>query len=111
MKFTGLKWLHSPSWTINLYACDRVKFDGLYVHTSLKEGVWADGIDIDGCKDVTITNCTIETGDDCIVFISEKSGAPRAGARTSKSPIAGCPQPRPGSSSAKVTTPASARCA
>lgn len=76
VKFTGLKWLHSPSWTINLYACDRVKFDGLYVHTSLKEGVWADGIDIDGCKDVTITNCTIETGDDCIVFISEKVWGP-----------------------------------
>ncbi len=76
VKFTGLKWLHSPSWTINLYACDRVTFDGLYVHTSLKEGVWADGIDLDGCKDVSISNCTIETGDDCIIFISSNVWGP-----------------------------------
>lgn len=76
VKFTGLKWLHSPSWSINLYACDRVKFDGLYVHTSLKEGVWADGIDLDGCKDVSISNCTIETGDDCIIFISSNVWGP-----------------------------------
>lgn len=76
IKFTGLKWLHSPSWSINLYACDRVKFDGLYVHTSLLEGVWADGIDLDGCKDVTISNCTIETGDDCIIFISSNVWGP-----------------------------------
>lgn len=68
--FTGLKWLHSPSWTITLYDCKRARFEGLYIHTSLKEGVWADGIDLDGCKDVSITNCTIETGDDCIIFIS-----------------------------------------
>jgi hypothetical protein len=70
VKFTGLKWLHSPSWTIALYGCERVRFDGLYVYTSLKDGVWADGIDLDGCKDVSISDCVIETGDDCIIFIS-----------------------------------------
>ena len=74
--FTGLKWLHSPSWTINLYDCQRARFDGLYIHTSLKEGVWADGIDLDGCKDVSIANCTIETGDDCIIFISSDVWGP-----------------------------------
>ena len=76
VKFTGLKWLHSPSWTMNLYACERVKFDGLYIHTSLREGVWADGIDLDGCKNVSIANCTIETGDDCIIFISSNVWGP-----------------------------------
>lgn len=40
--FTGLKWLHSPSWTVTLYDCRQVRFDGLFIHTSLKEGVWAD---------------------------------------------------------------------
>ena len=68
--FTGLKWLHSPSWTMTLYDCRRARFEGLTIHTSLKEGVWADGIDLDGCKDVVIKNCTIATGDDCIIFIS-----------------------------------------
>lgn len=70
VRFRGLRWVHSPSWTINLYDCERVTFDGLYIYSSLQEGVWADGIDLDGCRDISISNCRIETGDDCIVFIS-----------------------------------------
>ena len=70
VKVMGLKWLHSPSWTIALYACEKVRLENLYVYTSLKDGVWADGIDMDGCKDIRIERCKIETGDDCIVFIS-----------------------------------------
>jgi hypothetical protein len=50
--------------------CERLVIDGVYIHTSLEDGVWADGIDPDGCKDVRIANCTIETGDDAIVFYS-----------------------------------------
>ncbi len=34
--FTGLKWLHSPSWTMTLYDCRRARFEGLTIHTSLK---------------------------------------------------------------------------
>jgi hypothetical protein len=76
VQITGLKFLHSPSWTIALYACERTAFDGLHIYSSLKEAVWADGIDLDGCKDVFISNCTIETGDDCIVFISQDVWGP-----------------------------------
>jgi len=76
VKVSGLKFLHSPSWTIALYACEQARFDGLYLYTSLKEAVWADGIDMDGCKNISITNCNIETGDDCIIFISADSWGP-----------------------------------
>lgn len=55
---------------IDSYACERLVIDGVYIRSSLAEGVWADGIDPDGCKDVRISNCTIETGDDAIVFYS-----------------------------------------
>ncbi len=44
--------------------------DGVFIRSSLKDGVWADGIDPDGCQDVRIANCTIETGDDALVFYS-----------------------------------------
>ena len=75
---TGLKWLHSPSWTIALYGCERARFERLYIYTSLRDAVWADGIDMDGCRDIAIENCHIETGDDCIIFIStEFWGRPR----------------------------------
>jgi hypothetical protein len=71
-----LSFIDSPSWTMHLFGCDRLVIDGVYVSTSLKYGVWADGIDPDGCKDVRISNCTIETGDDALVFYSSSSYGP-----------------------------------
>ncbi|MBT5875104.1 MAG: hypothetical protein HOH43_16920 [Candidatus Latescibacteria bacterium] len=65
-----LSFIDSPSWTIHPYACERLTIEGVYVRTSREAGVWADGIDPDGCKDVRIANCTIETGDDALVFYS-----------------------------------------
>jgi polygalacturonase len=70
VRIAGLSFVRSRSWTINPYACERLIIDGVYVHSSLKEAVWADGIDPDGCKDVHISNSTIETGDDAIVLWS-----------------------------------------
>jgi len=67
---TGLSFIDSPSWTIHPYGCERMVIDGVYIRSSLKDGVWADGIDPDGCRDVRISNCTIETGDDALVFYS-----------------------------------------
>jgi len=66
----GLSFIDSPSWTIHPYGCERLTIDGVYIRSSLKEAVWADGIDPDGCRDVRIANCTIETGDDALVFYS-----------------------------------------
>jgi hypothetical protein len=65
-----LSLLDSPSWTIHPYGCERLTIDGVYIRSSLTHGVWADGIDPDGCRDVRISNCTIETGDDALVFYS-----------------------------------------
>ncbi|MGD1009026.1 MAG: glycosyl hydrolase family 28 protein [Candidatus Aminicenantales bacterium] len=70
VRITGVSFIDSPSWTMNLVDCERMVIDGIYISTSLKAGVWADGIDPDGCKDLRISNCTIETGDDALVFYS-----------------------------------------
>ena len=80
VRIEGISIVDSPSWTIYPYACDRLRIDGIYVHTDQKLGVWADGIDPDGCKDVIIANSTIETGDDAIVFYSSAAsgGPPKA---------------------------------
>ncbi|MGA2586418.1 MAG: glycosyl hydrolase family 28 protein [Candidatus Aminicenantales bacterium] len=67
---TGLSFIDSPSWTMHLYGCERTVIDGVAIRSSLKDGVWADGIDPDGCKDLRISNCTIATGDDALVFYS-----------------------------------------
>ena len=70
VRISGVSFVDSPSWTIHPVACERLVIDGVYIRSSLKDGVWADGIDPDGCKDVRISNCTIETGDDALVFYS-----------------------------------------
>ena len=70
VRITGLKFLRSRSWTINPYACKRLVIDSVYIYSSQKEAVWADGIDPDGCQDVRISNSTVETGDDALVFYS-----------------------------------------
>ena len=76
VRISGLKFLRSRSWTINPYACKRLVIDGVYIYSSQKDGVWADGIDPDGCQDVHISNSTIETGDDAIVFYSTDNWGP-----------------------------------
>ncbi len=76
VSITGLSFVRSPSWTIYPYACERLRIDGIYIHTDQQQGVWADGIDPDGCKDVRISNSTIETGDDAIVLYSFNISGP-----------------------------------
>lgn len=76
VRIAGVKLVRSRSWTINPYACRHMVIDGVYIHSSQKEGVWADGIDPDGCSDLHISNSTIETGDDAIVFYSTDNWGP-----------------------------------
>jgi len=70
VRISGVSFLDSPSWTMHPVQCERLVIDGIHIHTSLRDGVWADGIDPDGCKDLRISNCTIDTGDDALVFYS-----------------------------------------
>jgi hypothetical protein len=60
--------IESCDWTLHFKWCDRVYIDNIYLESSLEAGVNADGIDIDGCHDVAITNSIITTGDDAIVL-------------------------------------------
>jgi len=71
---TGVNLINSPVWCVHFLACDRIVVDGVYVYSSLINGVNSDGINPNGCRDVRISNCTIETGDDCISIKSGGSG-------------------------------------
>lgn len=76
VRIAGLSFIDSPSWTMHPWQCQRLVIDGIYIRTSMKYGVWADGIDPDGCKDVLISNCVVETGDDALVFYSSSIYGP-----------------------------------
>lgn len=60
----------STDWTLHFKWCEQVVVDGAKIYSDLVKGVNADGIDIDGCKDVLVSNCIIKTGDDAIVLKS-----------------------------------------
>ena len=57
----------SPCWTLFFHGCEyvqatRLKIKNTYYHAN------TDGIDIDTCRYVTISDCIIRTGDDAITF-------------------------------------------
>ena len=80
VRIAGISIIDSPGWTLYPCDCERLRIDGIYIRSSQKYGVWADGIDPDSCRDVIIANSTIETGDDAIVFYSSSAsgGPPKA---------------------------------
>ena len=60
---------NSPYWSCFLHGCRKAQLRGLQVRTPRKPRTWnGDGIDIDCCQDVTISDCIIETDDDCITL-------------------------------------------
>lgn len=58
--------LESANWTLHLLGCRDVNIDGVVIenHTDSNR----DGIDIDACNRVTVSNCRLLTGDDAIVM-------------------------------------------
>jgi len=62
------------AWCIHLLACRNVHVDGITVnniHTSNR-----DGIDIDACEYIRISNCDVTSGDDALVLFTSLPGRP-----------------------------------
>ena len=58
---------NSPYWHCFLHGCDHVQISGLYIHGDPRV-LCNDGIDLDCCRDVTVSDCIIETGDDALTL-------------------------------------------
>lgn len=58
----------SVGWTLHLQWSDNIDIRGCYIYSDLNTGVNADGIDLDGCTNVRVSDCLIQTGDDAIVL-------------------------------------------
>jgi hypothetical protein len=74
----NVSFVRSPHWTLHLARSQRVFLRGLTVFTDLQYGVNADGIDIDGCRDVLVSDCRVSTGDDAICLKSTNRDGPYA---------------------------------
>ena len=53
-------------WSVHLQWCKGVRCRALNIYSDPHCGVNADGLDIDGCADVMVTDCEIRTGDDAL---------------------------------------------
>jgi polygalacturonase len=77
--FRDVTLYRASSWGLHMTGCNMVTVSGVKILGQVR-GPNNDGIDPDSCKNVHISNCHIETGDDCIVVKSTKYGAERYGA-------------------------------
>jgi polygalacturonase len=75
----GLRFIGSPMWTIHLLYSDNVVVRDVIIETY--PGVHADGIAVDSSRNVRISNCYIDTGDDGIVI---KAGKDADGLRVNR---------------------------
>ncbi|MDF2922324.1 MAG: glycoside hydrolase family 28 [Paenibacillaceae bacterium] len=69
---------HASSWCLHMTGCRRVNVQGIRILGQLR-GPNNDGIDPDSCRDVHISDCHIEAGDDCIVLKTTEHGAANYG--------------------------------
>jgi polygalacturonase len=69
--------LNSAFWSVHLGSSERIQIRNARIETSTEMGVNADGLDIDGCRDVRATGCTISTGDDAICLKSTRHSGGR----------------------------------
>ena len=65
---------NSPNWSCHLQWSQDVTIRGIHITSSLERGVNSDGLDIDGCKRVLVSDCIIRTGDDAICLKTTRQG-------------------------------------
>jgi polygalacturonase len=67
VRFEGSSYIDSACWTMWLMGCERVRIRNLVVSGDQRM-INNDGIDIDACRDVTLSDCIMRTADDCIIL-------------------------------------------
>ena len=63
---------NAPYWTLFLHGCEDVNVQGVSIHNSFLTHN-GDGIGIDCCRNVTVGNCRIHSGDDSITLRGSNS--------------------------------------
>lgn len=71
LRIEGITVTNSPSWTVTPLACDNVTINGITV-INPPDSPNTDGINPDSCRNVRISDCHIDVGDDCITIKSGK---------------------------------------
>lgn len=68
VRIRDIQMLESANWTCHLLFCENVVVDGITLKNSTRAN--RDGLDIDGCNNVIVTNSIVHSQDDAIVLKS-----------------------------------------
>lgn len=79
VRIEGITVKNSPSWTINPICCENVTIDKVTI-VNPSNSPNTDGINPESCKNVHISNCHVDVGDDCIAI---KAGTEETAERVS----------------------------
>lgn len=66
VRVENLSFRDSARWLSHYLACENVAISGISIRSKIREN--RDGIGIDSCRNVRISDCSIDTGDDAIVL-------------------------------------------
>lgn len=66
---SGIKMLNSPSWTVNPICCENITIHNISI-LNPSDSPNTDGIDPESSKNIRISDCHIDVGDDCIAIKS-----------------------------------------
>ena len=69
VRIEGITIKDAPGWTLRPVGCESVVIHGIRLRNAW--GANTDGIDVSGCRNVMISDCDINTGDDAICLKSE----------------------------------------
>ncbi|WP_159520511.1 glycoside hydrolase family 28 protein [Sunxiuqinia indica] len=83
IKIKDIKIVNAPFWTVHFVDCENVAVDGVYIKNP-EESSNTDGINPESSRNVKITNCVIDVGDDCIAIKSGKGAEARENYKPSK---------------------------
>ncbi|WP_428741761.1 glycoside hydrolase family 28 protein [Tenacibaculum sp.] len=83
IKIKDVKIINAPFWTVHFVDCDNVTVDGVYIKNP-EESSNTDGINPESSRNVKITNCVIDVGDDCIAIKSGKGPEARENYKPSR---------------------------
>ena len=72
LKLNGVRIQNAPGWTLRAVNCDHVDIHSVTIKNPTN-GPNTDGIDLNGCQNVLISNCSVDTGDDAICIKSENA--------------------------------------
>ncbi len=69
LRLRDIRLVDSPCYAVFPLGCEDLVVDGITIRND-RRGPNTDGIDLHGCRDVRIANCSIDSGDDCITCYS-----------------------------------------